>query len=207
MEEKMTNKFAAELREDCSPPLLHVRAIGMLTKLLQIGVVGLMLCAANAWAGSSSIEGVVKDTKGRPVKGADVRIESRGGGKVFSTVKTDASGHYVSAALPGGTYRVTLIMNGVVKTSINNTSTKVGGPTELNFDLKPASASQASAPAKKKHYVWVPPKTGTHLGGGWVEVDDNGNPAAGASNVQTGNAETVHQMQMQSGGQVKPGGQ
>jgi hypothetical protein len=53
----------------------------MLTKLLRMGIIGLMLYAANAWAGPASIQGIVKDAQGKPVKGADVRIESRDGKK------------------------------------------------------------------------------------------------------------------------------
>jgi hypothetical protein len=148
----------------------------MFIKSLQIAFIGLVVFTANAWAGNSALQGIVKDPKGQPIKGADIRIEAKDGSKLFKTVKTDASGHYISDALPAGIYRVTLIVNGAVKASINNTKTKLGAPTELNFDLKPASASQASASGKKgKSYVWVPPTTGSHLGGRWVEVDDTGN--------------------------------
>jgi hypothetical protein len=177
----------------------------MFIKSLQIAFIGLVLLAASAWAAPSVLQGIVKDPKGQPIKGADVRIEAKDGSKLFKTVKTDASGHYISDALPVGAYRVTLIVNGAVKASINNTKTKLGAPTELNFDLKPASTSQASA-KKGKNYIWVPPTTGSHLGGRWVEVDDNGNPTAGASNVQKRSAEAVRQMQMQ-GGDTKLGGQ
>ena len=138
-------------------------------------LLGLVLISGSAWAAISAIEGTVKDPKGQPVKGADIRIEAKDGSKLLKTVKTDASGHYTSDTLPVGMYRVTLIVNGAIKASINNTKTKASEPTKLSFELKSTSASQASAPAKKgKHYVWVPPTTGTHLGGRWVEVDDNG---------------------------------
>jgi hypothetical protein len=177
----------------------------MFIKSLQIAFIGLIVFTASAWAGNSVLQGIVKDPKGQPVKGADVRIEAKDGSKLFKTVKTDASGRYISDALPVGTYGVTLIVNGAVKASIKNTKTKLGEPTQLNFELKPASASQASA-KKGKNYVWVPPTTGSHLGGRWVEVDDNGNPPAGSLNVQKGSAEAVRQMQMQ-GGDIKLGGQ
>ena len=49
----------------------------MFIKSLQIGLMGFLLCAANAWAGPASIQGIVKDAKGKPIKGADVRIESQ----------------------------------------------------------------------------------------------------------------------------------
>src|SRR5262249_28230522 len=96
----------------------------MSIKSLQIGFIGLVLCAATVWAGPSAIQGVVKDPKGHAIKGADVRIESRDGKKVLQTVKTDGSGHYVSNGLAAGVYRVTLVVNGAVKASITNTQTK-----------------------------------------------------------------------------------
>ena len=146
----------------------------MLIKLLRISFVGLVLFAASAWAATSILQGVVTDPSGRPVKGADIRIEAKDGSKLLKTVKTDVNGHYVSDALPAGAYRVTLILNGVIKASIDTAKTKSGQPTQLNFDLKSSSASQASGSVKKtKHKVWVTAGTGTHLGGRWVEEDDN----------------------------------
>jgi hypothetical protein len=133
--------------------------------------------------GSASIQGFVKDAKGEPIEGADVRIESRNGKQVFSTVKTDPKGRYISQGLEAGVYRVTLLVNGAVKASIMNTQTKADQPTQLNFDFKPTS--QAGNIAKgRKHMVWVPARTGSHLGGTWVEADDGGNEHSG-SNIQT----------------------
>jgi serine/threonine protein kinase len=133
--------------------------------------------------GPASIQGFVKDAKGEPIKGAGVRIESRDGKQVFSTVKTDPKGRYISQGLQPGVYRVTLLVNGVVKASILNTQTKANQPTQLNFDLKPTS--QAGNIAKGgKHMLWMPGRTGTHLGGNWVEADDKGNEHS-SSNIQT----------------------
>jgi Carboxypeptidase regulatory-like domain len=146
----------------------------MFIRLLRLGFIGMVLLAASAWAAPSVLQGVVKDPNGRPVKGADIRIEAKDGSKLFKTVKTDVNGRYVSDALPAGAYRVTLILNGAVKASIDGAKTKSGQPTQLNFDLKSAAASQASGSVKKtKHKVWVTAGTGTHLGGRWVEEDDN----------------------------------
>ena len=169
-------------------------------KSLQIGLVGLVLCGANAWAGSASIQGIVKDAKGQPVKGADVRVESRDGKQLFNTVKTDGKGHYISQGLQPGVYRVSLVVNGAVKASITNTNTKAGQATQLNFDLKPAAASQASTGQKQgKHMVWVPADTGSHIGGRWVEVEDGGS-SAGALNVKRDSAEALRQEQLRNGG-------
>ena len=176
----------------------------MFTKSLQIGLLGLVLCATSAWATTSSIQGIVKDAKGQPIKGADVRIESKDGSKLLKTVKTDANGRYVSDGLPAGVYRVTLVVNGAVKTSINNTKTKADGPTQLNFDLKPVAASQASAGEKKgKHMVWMPASTGTHTGGRWVEVDDT-SAEPGALNVKRASAEQLQREALSRGQPNKP---
>jgi serine/threonine protein kinase len=135
--------------------------------------------------GSASIQGFVKDAKGDPIKGTDVRIESRDGKQVFSTVKTDSKGRYISQGLQPGVYRVTLLVNGAAKASIMNTQAKANQPTQLNFDFKPTS--QAGNIAKRgKHMVWVPNRTGSHIGGNWVEVDGEGN-AHFDSNIQTYN--------------------
>jgi TolB-like protein/tRNA A-37 threonylcarbamoyl transferase component Bud32 len=133
--------------------------------------------------GPASIQGFVKDTKGEPIKGADVRIESRDGKQVFSTVKTDPKGRYISEGLQQGVYRVTLLVNGAVKASIMNTKTKANQPTQLNFDFKPTSQA-GNIVRGGKHMVWVPSRTGSHIGGNWVEADDKGNEHSG-SNIQT----------------------
>jgi hypothetical protein len=98
-------------------------------------------------------------------------------------------------------------VNGGVKASIMNTSTKADQATQLNFDLKPAMASPASpGQAKAKHMVWMPPSTGSHTGGRWVEVDDNAGGGANALNVKRANAEAVRQNQLNNQGiQSLPG--
>ena len=164
----------------------------MFTKSLYIGFVGLVFSVATAWAGPAAIQGLVKDAKGQAIKGADVRFESKDGKQQFNTVKTDAKGRYISEGLPVGVYRVTLIVNGAMKASISNTKTKANQTTQLNFDLKPVPAGQASAEQKKgKHMVWVPSSTGSHIGGRWVEVDDGARTEPGALNVQKANAEQL----------------
>jgi hypothetical protein len=175
----------------CSRRLPSLSSAPMLIKSLQIGFAGLVLCAVNAWAGPASIQGVVKDAKGQPIKGADVRVESREGKQLFNTVKTDAKGRYISQGLQPGVYRVSLVVNGAVKAAVGNTKTKSDQATQLNFDLKPVAAGQASTEQKKgKHMVWVPPSTGSHMGGRWVEVPD-GATEPGTLNVKRANAEQL----------------
>ena len=163
----------------------------MLSKSFQLGFVGSLLITFNAWAGTTVIEGVVKDPTGRPIKGADVRIEAKNSSKI---AKTDVRGHYVSDGLAVGTYKVTLVINGQVMASIRDAKTQLGKPAQLNFNLTGKTASAK----KHTHFVYVQPDTGTHIGGGqWVEVDDNGVPVGntGTSNVQKVTGSAVQQMQ------------
>jgi len=155
-------------------------------KSLRVGLIGSFIFVASVWAGGSALQGIVKDPAGQPVRGAEIRVEPRNGGKVLATAKTDAQGRYATANLPLGIYRVSLIVNGAVRSSINNTRTRSDKPTELNFQLQALSASQTAGSTKKaKHMVWVPSRTGSHMGGSWVEEDQNGNATASASNVQS----------------------
>jgi hypothetical protein len=176
----------------------------MLTKLLRMGIIALMICAGTAWAGPASIQGIVKDAKGQPIRNADVRIESRDGKQLLGSVKTDAKGRYISQGMPAGVYRVTLLVNGAVKSSIANTKMKSDQTTQLNFDLRPLPAAQVNAAEKKgKHLVWVPPSTGSHMGGRWVEVPD-GASEPGSLNVKRANAEDL-QRQAQTMGNPNTG--
>jgi 5-hydroxyisourate hydrolase-like protein (transthyretin family) len=163
----------------------------MFIKSLQVGLMGFLLFTASAWAGPASIQGIVKDAQGKPIKNADVRVESKDGKQLVNTAKTDTQGRYISQGLQPGVYRVSLVVNGAVKAAIGNTKTKSDQATQLNFDLKPVAAGEASTGQKKgKHMVWMPPSTGTHMGGRWVEVPD-GASEPGALNVKRANAEQL----------------
>jgi hypothetical protein len=158
---------------------------------------------ANAWAAPTGLEGTVRDSHRQPVRNADVRIE----GKDFSkTVKTDGNGHYACTGLAAGNYHVTLLINAAVKASIKNASTKLGESTRLNFDLKDAGAADKSG-KKATHMVYVPAETGSHIGGRWVEVDDNGTATtAGADNVEKVGGGAVRQIQTNAGPTQMGGG-
>ena len=95
----------------------------MLWKSLILGLIGVILVTFSAFAGTSAFEGLVKDASGRPINGADVRIEAKNSSRI---VKTDARGHYTCDSLPIGTYKVTLVVNGQVKASILDAKTQVG---------------------------------------------------------------------------------
>ncbi len=163
-----------------------------------IGSLFIVLLTSVAFAGTGTVlEGIVKDPSGKPISGADVRIQANG---KSVTVKTDAKGHYIATGLAADTYKVSLAVNGAVKAQIMNAATRKDKATTLNFDLK-------QGPAPKRHMVFVPQETGTHIGGGrWVTVDDNGNVIDDNSQVSTMNSATAKQMQTMRSIQ-RPGGQ
>jgi hypothetical protein len=150
----------------------------MFTKSILIGFIAVMLFVATTSAASSVLQGIVKDAKGNPIQGADIRIETTNTGKLLTTVKTNVNGRYNLEGLATGNYRVTLLVNGAVKASINNTTLVSDQLTQLNFDLKQTRASVTLA--KGKHRVWIPPFTGSRLPGHWVEIDDSGSWASSA---------------------------
>ena len=171
----------------------------MLSKSFILGFVGSLLVTFSVWAGASVLEGVVKDPTGRPVKGADVRIEAKNFSKI---VKTDANGHYVCDGLGVATYKATLVINGQVKASTANAKTQAGKPAQLNFNL-----TGQTTPAKKHtHMVFMRPDVDTHIGGGgqWVEIDDHGNivnkgtNTGASSNVTTITGTAVQQSQFRA---------
>jgi len=145
---------------------------------------------ANAMA---TLYGTVKDAKGQPVQGAEVRIQGSDANKI-GKVHTDSKGHYSYPGLETGTYSVSLLIAGATKASISNVRTKNGEAQSLNFDLQNGAAAKPFT--KGKHYVWVPSQTGTHLGQ-WMEVEDDGKtmPSGMAERLNNQGNNLVRQLQ------------
>ena len=158
------------------------------TKVLAASFVAVAGVFSGAAFGQS-IEGTVRGSDGKALKDSEVRVEQKGNKSVVTT-KTDARGHYSYSRLSPGVYTVSVVLDGAVKSSLNVKTTTTN--SKIDFDLKPAAAK------KVKHYVWVDAKTGTHMGSGWVEVNDAGGNEPGASNVQTTSGELAREMQRRS---------
>ena len=175
----------------------------MFIKSIWIGFLGIMLLIASASGAGSVLQGIVKDANGHPIEGADIRIQAKNSDRLLTTAKTDANGHYSLEGVAAGDYRVTLVVNGTVKTTINNTTVEASESTELNFNL---TQTRASVTMKKgKHWVWIPAFSGSRLPGRWVELDDTGSWAgeALATNVVRISGEelqrTVHSRDIRRG--------
>jgi Carboxypeptidase regulatory-like domain len=136
-------------------------------------------------AQASGIEGQIRGVDGRPLQGAQVRIERKDKTGAPVTTQTNAKGSYASSALPTGTYKISVIENGAVK---SNVTIKMAASTaRVDFNLKP------SAGANVKHYVLVS-SAGTHLAPRWVEADANGTPIAGGINMDVASGELEREM-------------
>jgi hypothetical protein len=165
----------------------------MFIKSIWIGFAGVMLFVASAWAANSVLQGIVRDAKGHPIPGADIRVEAANTGRLLTTVKTNVNGRYSLEGLAAGNYRVTLVVNGVVKGSINNTTLGPGESTRLNFELKQTRASVSVS--KGSHRIWVPPFTGSRLPGRWIDVDDS--TAWAGAHVRTDNVVQINAEELQ----------
>jgi hypothetical protein len=139
--------------------------------LLRVVVVFASLCLMlRAQAGEAGLSGIVKDSKGQPLQGAEIRIQGSDANRI-GKVHTTANGRYNYPELEAGMYNVSLIVDGVTKASISNVRTKAGETQILNFEILKGSRVTPFAPGK--HYVWIPLTTGSHLGT-WAEVEGDG---------------------------------
>ena len=79
-----------------------------------------------------------------------------------------------------------------------NTKLLQMGFVGLILVLVTACAGTNAGAKSGKHMVWVPANTGSHLGGGWVDVGETGSSNTGASNVQTSSGAQLQAQQLQS---------
>src|SRR5205807_1948833 len=126
------------------------------------------------------------------VPSADLMADRRKARKSASKARSGATlpqqlmltGNMPTRGCPG-LYKISVLINGTPKSSV--TIKTVTENARVDFDLK-------TSPAKRvKHYVWVPARTGSHMGGGWVEVDSSGSAVAGTLNVDQDNAQAVQE--------------
>jgi tetratricopeptide (TPR) repeat protein len=105
-----------------------------------------LLLTGAALAQTGSLQGVVKDENGQPLKDALVKID-RKDIKGHYEVKTKKKGDYFHTGLPLGTYRVSVVVDGKERDSVDNVHTKLGDVVDVNFDLH-AQQQQSEALAK-----------------------------------------------------------
>jgi hypothetical protein len=98
---------------------------------------------------------------GRPLQGAEIRLEGKDKPSAPITTTTGSNGRYLFTGLPAGVYRLSVLEGRAVKFSVN---VKMRGEkARIDFDLSP------SAEKKIRNYVWVVGRTGTNVAGRWAE--------------------------------------
>jgi tetratricopeptide (TPR) repeat protein len=103
-----------------------------------------LLFTGSSWAQFTAIAGDVKGADGQQLKGAEILIEREGQKGTYKGAKTDKHGHYIYNGLPIGSYTVSVFVNGQKADQMTNVRTKLGDPTEVNFDLKQAAQRAAA---------------------------------------------------------------
>jgi Carboxypeptidase regulatory-like domain len=153
-------------------------------------VIAAVLCGVSLTIGSAeadtSIQGLVLNSQGKPVAGAEVRADRLGTSARRIITTTDAGGRYAFNNLPMGPYTITVVGKDGAKSIPRTAYSDDSGqstrrfisavPYQLRADFEPrASANDANL---KKRYVWKPAETGTHIGGQWIKAPDARGPSA-----------------------------
>jgi tetratricopeptide (TPR) repeat protein len=115
-----------------------------LRKLLTVAP--LFLFAAVGMAQTSNIQGDVVGADGKPLQGAQIKLDRTDIKQSFS-VKTDKKGHFLYANLPTGTYNITLFVDGKDMGTMTGVRPRQGDNPPLQFDLAKLAAAQAAAAA------------------------------------------------------------
>ena len=146
----------------------------------------------NAFGQKAAIQADVKGVDGRPAKAAEVRIERQDKKTAPMLVKTDWRGRMAVANLEVGTYKLTAIVAGGVQSS-QIVKAQVHKPLLVTFDL---SKTPATVGKSKKRMVYMPAPTGTRIGGGWVEVNDDGQATTtpNGQNVDTMSGDSLQRL-------------
>src|SRR5437868_14508662 len=157
----------------------------MFNRCLTLAALATTAAICTAFGQSGVVSGTVRGADGKPAQGAQIRFEGKERSNFATT--TDAHGKYAYKGLPPGLYKISVLINGTPKSSV--TVKTAAENARVDFDLKTSLAKRV------KHYAWVPARTGSHMGGGWVDVDSSGSSVAGTLNVDQGNAHAVQEMQ------------
>ena len=133
----------------------------------------------------STLEGKVCGPDGQPIKGADVGLQNLSVAFEAALTKTDVRGQYRFRNVAPGTYKVSVSSATVVQ---RLTDVNIDGNKRVDLQISPVNSA---ARTKGKHLVWVPPPTGTNIGGRWKEVDNTGASAPTLASVSKGELDSI----------------
>jgi tetratricopeptide (TPR) repeat protein len=108
-----------------------------------IGIAPLFLFAAAGFAQTSNVQGDVIGTDGKPVQGAQIKLDRTDIKQSFN-VKTDKKGHFLYANMPTGVYTITVQIAGKDVAQVAGVRTRPGDNPPLEFDLAKQAAAAAA---------------------------------------------------------------
>ena len=145
---------------------------------------------------AQSIQGEVTGVDGRAAKGAEVRIQPARAQVAPIVVKTDIRGHFVANNVTPGAYNISAQGAGGVTSPVQAIKVQANKPVTIAFDLRNNGGAKTAANGKKKtKFVWVPDQTGSHLGGHYIEVDENASGVPSAQHVNSASGKTIRDIQ------------
>jgi hypothetical protein len=122
-------------------------------------------------AQSSTIQGHISGSDGKPVRGVQVVLKRQDTKAPPVSVATDAQGNYVAGRLPVGTYRINIRINGKDAFSADKLNTRVGDPLRVEYDMEHAIVTISDPISKKtRRFAWRKAGTGSPSYGRWVET-------------------------------------
>ena len=151
-----------------------------------------ILVSAALFGGSlnaGTVQGLVRGPDGKAISGAEVQVAHTRARDTLQKVKTDQNGEYVFKNLSDGkSYKLTTWVDRV-GTTIDHVIPRAAGAIRIDFEVN------ANGIAKKpRHYFYVQGVTGSHLGGRWVEVDENGRLPASGLPVESMDGDKLRQL-------------
>ena len=110
--------------------------------LAVIAFVFLVSFSATAQTVTGTLQGIVNDSKGSVIAGADVVIRNMETGQE-RTLKANGDGFYIATFLPLGRYTVTATATGFSKTSQENIDITLNQTRNIDFQLNPSGVTEA----------------------------------------------------------------
>ena len=164
-------------------------------KFVPLVLACLLVCASSALA-QTVVQGDVTGVDGRAAQGAQVRIQSARGQQTPIVVKTDSRGRFVANNVSPGPYNISAVGAGGVSSPVQAIKVQGNKPITIAFDLRNNGGAKTAATGKKKtKFVWVPDQTGSHLGGHWIEVDENASGVPSAQHINSATGKTIRDLQ------------
>ena len=108
----------------------------------------LFLLAAAGFAQTSNIQGDVIGLDGKPVQGAQIKLDRTDIKQSFK-VKTDKKGHFLYANLPTGVYNITVVVGDKEMAQATGLRPRQGDNPPVQFDLAKIAAAAAAGPAAR----------------------------------------------------------